>query len=155
MKTSIASGVLPVGGVSAQEATQRKGSPFTPVVLPTVFLLVARTHVCLISARPDGPVQWRQVKYNIEVLQSCVEASQAVNNGGTATWTLESVAKFLYCVRTACARQRLGYSPKNTCHQSRGWGFLEDPLAPRHKANAQMQCRNVGCELSWSALPCW
>ena len=42
---------------------------------------------------------------------------------------------------TACAlrTQRLGYSPKNTCHQSRGWGFLEDPLAPRHKANAQMQ----------------
>ena len=52
-----------------------------------------------------------------------------------------SVAKFLHCVRTVCIlhTQRLGYSPKNTCHLSRGWGFLEDPFAPRHKANAQMQ----------------
>ena len=39
----------------------------------------------------------------------------------------------------ALRAQRLGYSPKNTCHLSRRWGFLEDPLAPRHKANAQMQ----------------
>ena len=37
------------------------------------------------------------------------------------------LAKFLHCVRTACIlrTQRLGYSPKNTCRQSRGWGFLE------------------------------
>ena len=55
--------------------------------------------------------------------------------------TAQCRAKFLHCVCTACIlrTQRLGYSPKNTCHLSRGWGFLEDPLAPRHKANAQMQ----------------
>ena len=43
----------------------------------------------------------------------------------------------VHCVHTAHAEA--GILPKNTCHQSRGWGFLEDPLAPRHKANAQMQ----------------
>ena len=32
----------------------------------------------------------------------------------------DALAKFLHCVRTACMlrTQRLGYSPKNTCHLS-------------------------------------
>ena len=33
-------------------------------------------------------------------------------------WGVTSLAKCLHCVRTACIlrTQRLGYSPKNTCH---------------------------------------
>ena len=41
----------------------------------------------------------------------------------------ESLAKFLHCVRTACIvrTQRLGYSPKNTCHLSSSTAKQQSP----------------------------
>ena len=40
-----------------------------------------------------------------------------------------TVAKFLHCVRTACIMrtQRLGHSPKNTCHLSSSTAKQQSP----------------------------
>ena len=42
---------------------------------------------------------------------------------------VEAKAKFLHCVRTACIlrTQRLGYSPKNTCHLSSSTAKQQSP----------------------------
>ena len=47
----------------------------------------------------------------------------------------QAMAKHVHCVHTAHAEAVILTQE----YLSRGWGFLEDPLAPRHKANAQME----------------
>ena len=51
------------------------------------------------------------------------------------------LAKFLHCVRTACIlrTQRLGYSPKNTCHLSSSTAKQQSP----HENNESAHCFNL------------
>ena len=53
-------------------------------------------------------------------------------------------AKFLHCVRTACIlrTQRLGYSPKNTCHLSNSTVKQQSPHENNETAfNLVINCR--------------
>ena len=54
-------------------------------------------------------------------------------------------AKFLHCVRTACIlrTQRLGYSPKNTCHLSSSKAKQQSPHENNENAFNGLQGRKT------------
>ena len=55
------------------------------------------------------------------------------------------LAKFLHCVRTTCIlrTQRLGYSPKNTCHLSSSTAKQQSPHENNENAFKGLQGRQT------------
>ena len=62
------------------------------------------------------------------------------------------MAKFLHCVGTACIlrTQRLGYSPKNTCHLSSSMAKQQSP----HENNENAFNLEINCRYEQATQPC-
>ena len=68
-----------------------------------------------------------------------------VTMAGKISTMKPSMAKFLHCVRTACIlrTQRLGYSPKNTCHLSSSTAKQQSPHENNENAFKGLQGRQT------------